>query len=75
MSSDTPEARRGVLGIAAGDGAAILWAIACCWLAAGGNYLLLAFGLTVFYIVPFDLVVVPLLVTVVLQALRPRRQP
>ena len=49
--------------IARADRAAILWAIACCWVAVGGNYLLLSFKLRAFYIVPFDLFVTPLLVT------------
>jgi hypothetical protein len=51
------------LRIARADRPAILWAVACCWVAVGGNYLLLSFKLRHFYIVPFDLFVTPLLVT------------
>ncbi len=52
-----------------GDLDASLWAIACCWLAVWGNYLLLSLDLTAAYIVPFDLFLVPLLVTGVFWAL------
>ena len=47
----------------------MLWAIACCWLAVGGNYLLIAAGLKAAWIVPFDLFAVPLLVTVAFRLL------
>ena len=59
--------------IAPADRPAILWAIACCWLAVGGNYLLLELGLTAAYLVPFDLFAVPLLVTLGFRLLRRRR--
>jgi len=59
--------------IAPADRPAILWAIACCWLAVAGNYLLLELGLTAAYLVPFDLFVVPLLVTLAFRLLRRRR--
>ena len=45
------------------DVQAILWAIACCWLAVGLNFLLLDLGVTIFYVVPIDLIGVPLAVT------------
>ena len=45
------------------DFSAIFWAIACCWLVVWGNYALLDLGVTVFYLIPIDLFVVPLLVT------------
>ena len=51
---------------------AMLWAIACCWLAVWGNYLLLYFGVTVFYIVPIDAFAVPAAVTVLFWILRRR---
>jgi hypothetical protein len=57
-----------------GDLGAIAWAVACCWVAVWGNFLLLALGVTVFYIVPIDLFVVPLLVTAAFLALRRRRK-
>jgi hypothetical protein len=46
-----------------GDLGAALWAIACCWAAVWGNYLLLAMGLQAAAIVPFDLFAVPALVS------------
>lgn len=46
-----------------GDAAAIYWAIACCWLAVWGNYLLIAAGLTATTIVLFDLFAVPAIVS------------
>ena len=46
-----------------GDLLAMLWAIACCWLAVWGNYLLIATGLTATYIVLFDLFAVPVIVS------------
>lgn len=55
---------------ASADLNAVLWAIACCWLAVGGNYLLIAAGLKAAWIVPFDLFAVPLLVTVAFRLLR-----
>ena len=59
--------------IAPADRPAIWWAIACCWLGVFGNYALLELGLRAAYIVPFDLFVVPLAVTL---AFRPfRRRP
>jgi hypothetical protein len=45
------------------DLSATIWAIACCWLAVTGNYLLIATGLTATYIVLFDLFAVPAIVT------------
>jgi hypothetical protein len=51
--------------IARADQPAIWWAVACCWLAVFGNYALLELGLRAAYIVPFDLFVVPLVVTLV----------
>lgn len=61
--------------MASADRSAILWAIACCWLAVAGNYLLLACGLTAAYLVPFDLFAVPLLVTLAFRLLRRREPP
>jgi hypothetical protein len=72
MSTPTASTRR--WRIAPADRAAIWWAIACCWLAVAGNYLLLALGLTAAYLVPFDLFAVPLLVTLAFRLLR-RRGP
>ena len=46
-----------------GDAQAILWAIACCWLAVGGNYLLIALRLGATWIVLFDLFAVPIIVS------------
>jgi hypothetical protein len=54
------------------DRPAIWWAIACCWLAVFGNYALLELGLRAAYIVPFDLFVVPLAVTLVFRLFRRR---
>ena len=45
------------------DLSAVSWAIACCWLVVWGNYILLDLGMTVFYLIPVDLFVAPLLVT------------
>jgi len=59
--------------IAPADRSAIWWAIACCWLAVGGNYVLLELGLRAAWIVPFDLFVVPLLVTLAFRLFRRRR--
>lgn len=70
-AGETPAPRWRIL---PADRAAIWWAIACCWLAVGGNYLLLELGLTAAYIVPFDLFAVPLLVTLACRLLR-RRGP
>ena len=56
--------------LASADLNAVLWAIACCWLAVGGNYLLIAFGLKAAWIVPFDLFAVPVLVTCAFRLLR-----
>ena len=42
---------------------AVGWSIACCWLVVWGNYALLGFGVTVFYLIPIDLFGVPLAVT------------
>lgn len=72
MSAGDATARR--WRIAPADRPAIWWAIACCWLAVAGNYLLLELGLTAAYIVPFDLFAVPLLVTLAFRLLR-RRGP
>jgi hypothetical protein len=69
----TPAATRR-LHLRRGDGAAILWAAACCWLAVGGNYLLIAMGLTAAYIVPFDLFAVPAIVSAAFWAARRRRR-
>ena len=60
--------------ISAADRPAIWWAIACCWLGVFGTYALLEFGLRAAYIVPFDLFVVPLEVTLVFRLFR-RRKP
>jgi hypothetical protein len=57
-------------GATSADLNAALWAIACCWLAVGGNYLLIAFGLKAAWIVPFDLFAVPALMTAVFWLLR-----
>ena len=56
-----------------GDLAAVAWAVACCWLAVWGNFLLLALGVTIFWIVPIDLIVVPALVTGAFHVLRRMR--
>lgn len=72
MSAESP-ARR--WRISAADRPAIWWAIACCWLAVAGNYALLALGLKAAYIVPFDLFVVPLVVTLVFRLFRRRSGP
>ena len=55
---------------ASADLNAALWAIACCWLAVAGNYLLIALGLKAGWIVPFDLFAVPILVTALFRLLR-----
>ena len=70
MSAGDATARR--WRILPADRPAIGWAIGCCWLAVAGNYLLLELGLTAAYIVPFDLFVVPLLVTLAFRLLRRR---
>ncbi len=70
MSAGDATARR--WRILPADRPAIGWAIACCWLAVAGNCLLLELGLTAAYIVPFDLFVVPLLVTLAFRLLRRR---
>jgi hypothetical protein len=57
----TPETRRWRL--RRGDTQGILWAIACCWLAVGGNYLLIALKLGATWIVLFDLFAVPAIVS------------
>jgi len=44
-----------------------------CWLAVWGNLLLLRLGVTIFYIVPFDILVVPALVTALFWLLFGRR--
>jgi hypothetical protein len=49
---------------------AALWAITCCWLAVGGNYLLIALDLNAAWIVPFDLFAVPAMVTALFWLLR-----
>ncbi len=49
---------------------AMSWAITCCWLAVWGNYLMLDFGVTIFYLVPIDLFVVPVVVTGIFQLAR-----
>jgi hypothetical protein len=61
MSAEPAPSRR--WRIAPADRPAIWWAIACCWLGVFGNYALLELGLRAAYIVPFDLFVVPLVVT------------
>jgi hypothetical protein len=53
----------GRLPLRRGDFMAILWAVACCWLAVWGNYLLIATGLTAIYLVLFDLFGVPAIVS------------
>lgn len=70
MSGQPPRRRWRIV---SADRPAILWAIACCWLAVGGNYGLLALGLGPAYLVPFDLFAVPLLVTLAFR-LRRRRE-
>ncbi len=70
MSPAAPKAWR----ISAADRPAIWWAIACCWLGVFGNYALLAFGLRASYIVPFDLFVVPLVVTFAFRLFRRRKR-
>ncbi len=56
-----------------GDGEAIVWAIACCWIVVWGNYLLLDLGVTVFWLVPIDLFGVPALVTALFLPFRRRK--
>lgn len=50
------------------DVAAVAWAIACCWLAVGGNYLLISLRLGATWIVLFDLFAVPAIVSAVFWA-------
>jgi hypothetical protein len=52
---------------------AVLWGVACCWLAVWGNFLLFSLGVTIFWIVPIDLFAVPALVTAASLALRKMR--
>ncbi len=61
--SELQETERRVLGMPGPDWAAVLWAVACCWLGVWGNYILLSFGLEEVFLVPFDLFAVPLIVT------------
>jgi hypothetical protein len=43
------------------DEGGVLWGILCCWLAVCGNVVLLALGVTIYWIVPLDLLAVPIL--------------
>ena len=63
MSDIDKTASSGRFRLRHGDTVAMLWAIACCWLAVWGNYLLIAAGLTATYIVLFDLFAVPAIVS------------
>jgi hypothetical protein len=56
------------------DGAAIAWAIACCWLAVGGNYLLITLRLGASWIVLFDMFAVPAIVSAAFWAARRARR-
>ena len=48
------------------DQGAVLWGILCCWLAVAGNVSLLGLGVSIFWVVPFDLFGVPILVSLAL---------
>ncbi len=50
------------------DRGGVLWGAACCWLAVLSNMLLLAFAVPVFYLVPWTLFGVPLLVSLLIAA-------
>ena len=60
------------IGLRRSDALAMLWAIACCWLAVWGNYLLIEAGLAAVYIVLFDLFGVPAIVSAGFWSLRRR---
>ena len=45
------------------DRGGVLWGVLCCWLAVLSNFALLAMGVTIFYIVPWNIFGVPLAVT------------
>lgn len=55
------------------DHGAILWAVLCCWLGVAANFGLIGLKVPIFYIVPFDLFGVPLVVSVLLWCLQRRR--
>jgi hypothetical protein len=57
------------------DRGGVLWGILCCWLLVLMNFALFGFHTPVFYVVPFDVVGVPLIVTLALWAAGPRRTP
>jgi hypothetical protein len=48
------------------DRGGVLWGILCCWLAVTANVLLFSLHVPVFYVVPFDVFGVPLIVTLAL---------
>lgn len=50
------------------DRGAVLWGVLCCWLAVLSNMGLLALDVPVFYIVPWSLFGVPLVVTLAIWA-------
>ncbi len=41
------------------DRGGVAWGILCCWIGVASNLLLLSFGVTIFYIVPWTLFGVP----------------
>lgn len=47
------------------DEGGVIWGILCCWLAVCGNVALLAFGVSIHWIVPLDLFAVPALASAV----------
>jgi len=74
MSDIDRSAVKGRLHLRRSDVLAMLWAIACCWLAVWGNYLLIAMGLGAIYIVLFDLFAVPAVVSFGFWAIRRRKR-
>jgi hypothetical protein len=57
------------------DHGGVLWGILCCWLMVAANFLLLDLHVAIFYVVPFDVFGVPLLVTAAFALLRTARNP
>ncbi len=45
------------------DEGGVMWGVLCCWFLVAGNIILIHLHVPVFYVVPFDVFAVPLIVT------------
>jgi hypothetical protein len=57
------------------DRGGVLWGIVCCWSMVAANFALLHFRAPIFYVVPFDVIGVPVMVTLALRVLDHSRGP